>query len=203
MVQALQRLDDLQVAGSTLMSSAESSIPGGVLDALRSQAGALNKIILTLVDAVKMGGYLHRSGLTEKRREAMKPKLPGDFKRLAGSTFAPSAVSLFGDIVDNVKTISETAKLSNQMDAASKRPTSSDRGSYRFSPYNTRGRGRGSGGFLASRRARGRFRGSQGNGRGFQNHNSSFGSPNSSNARQDSNSPINQGFRGRGAPAKQ
>lgn len=202
-VQALQRLDDLQVAWSTLLSSADGSVPGGVLDSLRSHGGALNKIILTLVDAVKMGGYLHRSGLTEKRREAMKPKLPGDFKRLAGATFAPSAASLFGNIVDNVKTISETSKLSNQMDAASKRPSSADRGAFRFSPYNNRGRGRGSNGFLAARRARVRFRGSRGGGRGFQGQNNNFGSPNSQMNRQDSNSPSNQGFRGRGAPAKQ
>lgn len=201
-VQALQRLDDLQVAWSTLVASAEGSIPGGVLDALNSHGGALNKIILTLVDAVKMGGYLHRSGLTEKRREAMKPKLPGDFKRLVGSTFAPSAVSLFGNIVDNVKTISETSKLSNQMDAASKRPSSSDRGVFRYTPYNNRGRGRGTGGFLANRRARGRFRGSRGNGRGFHGQ-SNFGSPNPSGGRQESSQSNNQGFQGRGAPAKQ
>lgn len=186
-----------------LLASADGSVPGGVLESFRCHSGSLNKIILTLVDAVKMGGYLHRSGMTEKRREAMKPKLPGDFKRLAGSTFAQSAVSLFGDIVDNVKTISETSKLSNQMDTASKRAGSSERGAFRFTPYNTRGRGRGMNSFRASRRARGRFRGFRGNGRGFQSPNSSFGSPNSSTGRQETSQSTNQVFRGRGAQTKQ
>lgn len=201
-VQGLQGLDDVQVSAAPLLSSSASVIPAAVKDCLQDQGVRLNKVLIILMDALRMAGYVHRMGLTERRRETLKPKLPGDFKRLAGSSFAPSAGSLFGDIIDNVKQISETSKLSSQMDAAGKKQNSGgEKGNsaFRFSPYNLqRGRGRG---FFANRRARGRGRGFRGSGRG----NAFSPQPSTSTAgvmRQDQNPSSSQGFRGRGAQSK-
>lgn len=111
-----------------------------------------------MMEALGMPGYVHRMGLTGKRQEALKPKLPGDFKILPGSSFASSAGSLFGDIVDNVEQITETSKLSIQMDVAGRKHNGRDR-----SNSSNRGRERG---FFANRRARGRGRGFHGSDRG-------------------------------------
>lgn len=52
------------------------------------------------------------------RKETLgaQAKLSGDFKRLAGSTYGHTKNSLFGNIVENVKQISDTAKFSSLME---------------------------------------------------------------------------------------
>lgn len=197
----MQMLDDALVTWDEVMKTFITAFPVAVLDSIKELTGSVSKAILTMMDAAKMAGYLHRTGITERRREALKPKLPGDFKHLAGTNFGPTETSLFGNIVDNVKVISETAKLSSQMDAATKKPTPGNssgfnRNGARFAPY---GRGRGQG-FFTNRRGRGRGRFPRGSGRGFNFGQSSSGQ--ATQGTQENHAASRQGFRGRGAPQK-
>lgn len=199
-VKVMQMLDDALVTWDTTMRCFITAFPVAVLDSLKEVSGSISKAILIMMDTAKMAGFLHRTGITERRREALRPKLPGDFKRLAGNNFAPTETSLFGDIVDNVKVISDTAKLSSQMDAAVKKPNSQpafNRGGARYTPY---GRGRGQG-FFASRRGRGRGRFPRGGGRGFNPGHQINPNQNSASSHENPNA-LRGGFRGRGAPTK-
>ena len=83
-------------------------------------------------------GYVFRSGITEKRRSLLKPKLPDDFKVLVTDKCSPSPTNLLGDLSENTKKCSETDKITSQMDKAS---TSKGKGKksggqhYRGKPY--------------------------------------------------------------------
>lgn len=93
-----------------------------------------------MTDALRLAGYIHRIGFIEARREALKPDLPGEFKRLAGTNFPPCPSSLFGEnLVENVKSISEVARLSDKMAAAGKTKTGPQQQRGRYHPY-ARGR---------------------------------------------------------------
>lgn len=93
-----------------------------------------------LTEALRIAGYIHRIGLIKSRREVLKPDLPGEFKRLAGAAFPPCPSSLFGDnLVENVKSISEVARLSDKMAAVGKNKSSQQPGRGRYHPY-ARGR---------------------------------------------------------------
>lgn len=201
-VKVMQMLDDALVTWNTTMQCFLTAFLVAVLDSLKEVSGSISNAILVMMDAIKMAGFLHRTGITERRREALSPKLLGDFKHLAGNNFSPTETSLFGDIVDNVKVISDTAKLSSQMEAATKKTSSTpnnnfNRGGAWFTPY---GRGRGQG-FFGSRRGRGRGRFPRGGGRGFNlGHQAGFSQ--NSPANHDGSTPQRQGFWGRGAPTK-
>ena len=79
-----------------------------------------------LSDSMAMLGYVFRTNMTEKRRSSLKTKLPDDFKMLASDKCEPSPTNLLGDISENSKKISETEKITTQMDRAKnqgKKPT--------------------------------------------------------------------------------
>ena len=70
----------------------------------------------TLSDTLAMFGFVFRTNMTEKRRSALKPKLPDDFKVLVSDKCEPSPSNLLGDISENTKKVSETEKITSQMD---------------------------------------------------------------------------------------
>lgn len=120
---------------------------------------AIGTPVEELAEALGVAGHIHKVGFIEQRRETLKPDLPGEFKRLAGSNFPPCPSSLFGDnLVENVKSISEVARLSERMAAAGKTKTSQLHQRGRFHPY-TRGRFNN---FRRGRAGRGRGRGWRG-----------------------------------------
>ena len=90
----------------------------GALDKLGS--GDLNGGMEILSDTLEGFGYVFRTNLTEKRRLLLKPKLPEDYKQLVSEKCAPSPTNLLGDISENTKKISETDKITMQMDKSSK-----------------------------------------------------------------------------------
>lgn len=153
-------------------------------------------VVEHITEAFKIAGFIHRVGFVEHRRDALKPDLPGEYKRLAGANFPPCPSSLFGeDLVENVKQISEVSKLSDKISSAGKVKTSTPQQANRYHPY---ARGRGT--FHNARGFRGRGRGGRG-GYPFNTTNSNP-TPSSSQAGQSSN-PRGRGFRGRGATKQQ
>lgn len=166
------------------------------LNELCSSCPDIDATVEDLAEALRIAGHIHRIGFTEQRRETLKPDLPGEFKRLAGSNFPPCPSSLFGDnLVENLKSISEVARLSEKMAAAGKPKGSNfqqQRG--RYHPY---ARGRGTS-FRHGRGGRGRGRGW----RGF-NPSHASGSAENSQAHPNPSSTRGKGFRGRGAANKQ
>ena len=90
-----------------------------------------------LSDTIGMLGHVFRTGLTEKRRNLLKTKLPEDFKILTSEKCEPTPTSLLGDMSENSKKVTETEKLTSQMDRVSKEKSFSQRrGSQRGGPYN-------------------------------------------------------------------
>ena len=73
-----------------------------------------------LSDTLAMFGFVFRTNMTEKRRSALKPKLPDDFRLLVSDKCEPSPSNLLGDISENSKKVSETEKITAQMDRQSK-----------------------------------------------------------------------------------
>ena len=82
--------------------------------------GDMNGGMDTLSETLQGFGYVFRTNLTDKRRNLLKPKLPEDFKMLATERCDPSPVNLLGDISENTKKMSETDKITAQMDKSYK-----------------------------------------------------------------------------------
>lgn len=47
----------------------------------------INSTVEELTEAFKIATFVHKVGFVDHRREALKPDLPGEFKRLAGANF--------------------------------------------------------------------------------------------------------------------
>lgn len=61
-----------------------------------------------LTEVFKIAAFIHKVGFVDHQREALKPDLPVEFKRLAGCNLPPCPTSLFGDNLEqSVKSISE------------------------------------------------------------------------------------------------
>lgn len=139
------------------------------------------KSVEEITQSMKLFGIIHRNGFIEHRRKILRPHLPGDYKRLAGSSYPSCPSSLFGaELEDSIKSIDNIAKLANKIKDI-KNPVQG-----RYQPYQ-RGRGR------DFRRGRGRSRG-----RGWRGSSSQDGQAGQS--QNQTQKP--QGFRGRGAPTQ-
>ena len=86
--------------------------------------GDLDGGLAILSDTASAFGYVFRNDLTDKRRTMLKAKLPDDFKILATEKCNPTPTNLLGDISENAKKVSETEKITSQMDRVIKqKPT--------------------------------------------------------------------------------
>ena len=74
----------------------------------------------TLSETLNGLGYVFKANISEKRRSLLKPKLPEDFRVLVSDKCSPSPTNLLGDISENTKKISETDKITTQMDKSNK-----------------------------------------------------------------------------------
>ena len=88
-----------------------------------------------LSDTTSAFGHVFRTVITDKRRGLLKAKLPEDFKILTSDKCDPTPTSLLGDMGENSKKVSETEKLTAQMDKAKVKTTPQRRGSNRGGPY--------------------------------------------------------------------
>ena len=89
-----------------------------------------------LSDTLGMFGHVFRTNITDKRRNLLKNKLPEDFKILTTDKCDPTPTSLLGDMGENSKKISETEKLTAQMDRATNAKNANAKKSFnRNSPY--------------------------------------------------------------------
>ena len=104
------------------------------LDKLGS--GDLNGGLDILSDTLLGFGYAFTS-ITDKRRFLIKPKLPDDYKGLISEDCPPTPANLLGDISENTKKISETDKITAQMDKHSKsgKEKGKKNSNYKSKPY--------------------------------------------------------------------
>lgn len=66
-IMVMQMLDDALVTCDVVMKTFITAFPVAVLDSVKELTGAVSKAILVMMDAAKMAGYLHRTGITERR----------------------------------------------------------------------------------------------------------------------------------------
>ena len=93
-----------------------------------------------LSDTMAMLGFVFRTNMTEKRRVALKTKLPDDFKILASDKCEPSPSNLLGDLSENTKKVTETEKITSQMDRKAKEKSTNFKKPYKdsHSSWNSR-----------------------------------------------------------------
>ena len=99
--------------------------------------GDLDGGLSILSDTMSAFGHVFRTGITDKRRSLLKNKLPEDFKILTSDKCDPTPTSLLGDMGENSKKVSETEKLTAQMDRAANKgkPNPQKKGGNRGNPY--------------------------------------------------------------------